>query len=66
MDASLNSRKLGRMFGVTNNFSAEYNPLTFLKLRARFGVTKTFTETDHFTSPDDTEFEKRVNWKKVR
>ena len=63
-NASLNSRKLGRMFGVTNNFSAEYNPLTFLKLRARFGVTKTFTETDHFTSPDDTEFDEKSKLEK--
>ena len=55
-DASLNSRNLGRMFGVTNNFSAEYNPLSMLKLRARFGVTKTINETDRFVSPKNSSF----------
>lgn len=55
-DASLNSRNLGRMFGVTNNFSAEYNPLAMLKLRARFGVTKTINETDRFVSPENSSF----------
>lgn len=55
-DASLNSRNLGRMFGVTNNFSAEYNPLSMLKLRARFGVTKTINETDRFVSPENSSF----------
>lgn len=63
-NASLNSRNLGRMFGVTNNFSAEYNPLTFLKLRARFGVTKSFTETDQFTSPEDTQFDQKSSLEK--
>ena len=29
-NANLNSRALDRSFGVTNNFSAEYNPLTSL------------------------------------
>lgn len=63
-NASLNSRNLGRMFGVTNNFSAEYNPLTFLKLRARFGVTKSFTETDQFTSPEDIQFDQKSSLEK--
>lgn len=63
-NASLNSRNLGRMFGVTNNFSAEYNPLTFIKLRARFGVTKSFTETDQFTSPEDTQFDQKSSLEK--
>ena len=55
-NASLNSHKWGKSFGVTNNFSAEYNPLTSLKVRARFGVTKSFDETDQFTSPQHTDF----------
>lgn len=55
-NASLNSHKWGKSFGVTNNFSAEYNPLASLKLRARFGVTKSFTESDQFTSPQNTQF----------
>lgn len=63
-NASLNSRKQGRMFGVTNNFSAEYNPVTFLKLRARFGVTKSITETDNFTSPEDTQFDQKSSLEK--
>ena len=40
-NANLNSRALDRSFGVTNNFSAEYNPLTSLKIRGRFGMGKT-------------------------
>ena len=63
-NASLNSRKRGRMFGVTNNFSAEYNPVTFLKLRARLGVTKSITETDHFTSPEDSRFDEKSSLEK--
>lgn len=55
-NASLNSHDLGNSFGITNNFSAEYNPLTSLKLRARFGVTQTITETDQFVSPQDSRF----------
>ena len=56
-NASLNSRSLDRSFGVTNNFSAEYNPLTTLKLRGRFGVTKSTNESDDFYSPQDTRFD---------
>lgn len=63
-NASLNSRKRGRMFGVTNNFNAEYNPVTFLKIRARFGVTKSITETDNFTSPEDTQFDEKSSLEK--
>ena len=47
-NANLNSRALDRSFGVTNNFSAEYNPLTSLKIRGRFGITKTINESDDF------------------
>lgn len=56
-NASRNSRALKKSFGVTNNFSAEYNPLTSMKLRARFGITKTINETDNFRSPEDTSFD---------
>ncbi len=56
-NASLSSRNSGRSFGITNNFSAEYNPLTSLKLRARFGVTKTIAEQDNFVSPMNTQFD---------
>lgn len=56
-NAGLNSRNLGRAFGVTDNFSAEYNPWSMLKLRARFGITKTISETDRFVSPQDSRFD---------
>lgn len=52
-----NSRSLGRSLGITENFSAEYNPVDMLKLRARFGVTKNISETDRFISPQDSRFE---------
>lgn len=63
-NASLNSRKLGRSFGLTNNFSIEYNPVTFVKLRARLGITKNIAETDNFTSPEDTQFDEVSSLKK--
>ena len=56
-NANLNSRALDRSLGVTNNFSAEYNPLTSLKIRGRFGITKTINESDDFLSPEDTSFD---------
>ncbi|MEG2278040.1 MAG: SusC/RagA family TonB-linked outer membrane protein [Odoribacter sp.] len=55
-NASLNSRSLGRSFGITNNFSAEYNPLSELKIRARFGLTKNIDESDLFTAPGHTKY----------
>lgn len=63
-NASLNSRALDRSFGVTNNFSAEYNPLTSLKIRGRFGITKTINESDDFLSPEDTSFDDTEELKK--
>lgn len=63
-NASLNSRAVDRSFGVTNNFSAEYNPLTSLKIRGRFGITKTINESDDFLSPDDTSFDDTEELKK--
>lgn len=56
-NASQNSRALTRSWGVTDNFSAEYNPLSTLKLRARFGITKSVNETDRFLSPKDSSFD---------
>ena len=63
-NANLNSRALDRSFGVTNNFSAEYNPLTSLKIRGRFGITKTINESDDFLSPEDTSFDDTEELKK--
>ena len=63
-NANQNSRALDRSFGVTNNFSAEYNPITSLKLRGRFGVSKTITEADDFLSPNDTSFDDTEELKK--
>lgn len=63
-NANLNSRSKDRSFGVTNNFSAEYNPISTLKLRGRFGVTKTNNESDDFLSPQDTQFDDTEELKK--
>ena len=63
-NANLNSRALDRSFAVTNNFSAEYNPLTSLKIRGRFGITKTINESDDFLSPEDTSFDDTEELKK--
>lgn len=53
----LNSRDHTQQLTLSNFFSAEYNPITELRLRARVGITHTTSEKDKFTSPDDTRFE---------
>ncbi|MDE5610548.1 MAG: carboxypeptidase-like regulatory domain-containing protein [Odoribacter sp.] len=63
-NASLNSRSLKRSFGVTDNFSVEYNPLDALKLRGRIGVTRNTDESDSFISPEDTRYEDTEELKK--
>ncbi len=63
-NASLNSRSLKRSFGVTDNFSVEYNPLEALKLRGRIGVTRNTDESDSFISPEDTRYEDTEELKK--
>lgn len=63
-NSAQNSRGLGRSWGITENFSAEYNPVDILRLRARFGVTKSVSETDRFISPQDSRFENITALKK--
>ena len=52
-----NSYNKGDGFSVRNNFNLEYRPLSYLYLRARFGVEKNVSETEVFTSPSDTQFD---------
>ena len=42
----------------------KYNPLTSLKIRGRFGITKTINESDDFLSPEDTSFDDTEELKK--
>lgn len=56
-NASLNSRMLGKTFGIVNNFSAEYTPTDSWRLRARLGVNKSSQENDNFVSPQNTQFD---------
>ncbi len=54
---SLNSYDKGNNFGVRNNFNMEYRPFSFLWVRARFGINKSTSDTEVFTSPEDTKFD---------
>lgn len=56
-NASLNSRTLGKTFGIVNNFSAEYMPTKSWRMRGRLGVNKTSQENDQFVSPQNTRFD---------
>lgn len=53
----LNSRSLEKGGGITNNFAAEYSPLSSLKFRARMGFTKNNQKTDRFIAPEHTSFD---------
>lgn len=52
-NASLNSRNIGNNIGISNFFVAEWNPVREWKVRARFGLTLSNSETEKFTSPED-------------
>ena len=56
-NASLNSYNKGTNFAVRDNFSLEYSPTDYLRLRARIGINKSSNETEVFTSPEDTRYE---------
>ena len=47
----------GESFGVRNNFNLEYRPFGFLYVRGRFGVSKSTSDTEQFTSPESTQFD---------
>lgn len=55
---NLNSRDEGAQLMLSDYFIAEYTPLKDLKLRGKFGITYYDRNTEQFTSPDDTRFEK--------
>lgn len=56
-NASLNSYDTGNTFSVRDNFQMEYRPWNYLYLRARFGITKSTSDTENFLSPEDTSFD---------
>ncbi len=56
-NASLNSRDETKQLQFSNYFTAEYNPNSDFKLRARFGLTQLTAENELFYSPDDTRFD---------
>lgn len=53
----LNSYDRGESFGVRNNFSMEYRPWSFFWLRARLGLTKETSDSETFTSPENTAYD---------
>lgn len=57
-NAALSSYDKSKMFGVRNNFNLEYRPFDFLYIRGRFGVAKQTSDSERFTSPEATEFDK--------
>ena len=63
-DASQNSYSKGNSWGVRNSFSMEYDPLSSIQIRARFGINKNSYETEVFYSPTDTRFDKTEQLKK--
>jgi len=66
-NAAQNSYSKGSALSISDRFIAEYTPIQELKVRARFGVTYTNSNSEAFTSPLDsrfanTEFTKRGNY----
>src|SRR5690606_36896746 len=57
-NAGLNSRNLSKGNSINNNLAAEYSLLQSLRLRARFGITKSVDEGDSFTSPENTSYDR--------
>ena len=55
-NASLNSRNKGNNLVISNSFAADYMPVKQLKLRAKFGITHTTSDSEVFLSPSDTRF----------
>lgn len=53
-----NSYNKGNSFSVRNNLSIEVRPIDALNIRGRVGITKSITETETFTSPNNTQFAK--------
>lgn len=59
-NASHNSRDANKSIIYTNNFNAEYNPLSELMFRFRIGLSKTITDADYFLSPENTAYEEKT------
>lgn len=57
-NAAQNSYNKGNSFSVRDNFSVEVRPVDALSIRGRIGITKNISETENFTSPNDTQFDK--------
>jgi len=55
---SQNSYNKGNGFSVRDNFSVEVRPLDALVVRGRFSLTKSIGESEVFTSPNATQFDK--------
>ena len=51
-----NSYNKGKEFSVRDNFSVEIRPVDVLSIRGRVGLTKSFSESEVFTSPNATQF----------
>ena len=63
-NAAQNSYNKGTSWGVRNSFSLEYDPYPSLQIRARFGISKSFSESEIFYSPTDTRFDETEQLKK--
>lgn len=55
-DASLNSYSKSGGFSLSDKFIAEYTPIHEMKIRARFGITHTNSESKNFYSPRSTAY----------
>lgn len=53
-----NSYNQAKGFGVRDNFSIEIRPIDVLSIRGRVGLTKSYSESEVFTSPNATQFDK--------
>ena len=56
-NAHLTNYDKGRNFGFTNNFIAEYFATDFLRVRAKFGITKSSAESEYRLSPLHSDFD---------
>ena len=57
-NASLSSYNKTNAFAVRDNFSLEYAPTDYMRLRVRIGISKNADESESFTSPEDTRYDK--------
>lgn len=57
-NAAQNSYNKGKSLSISDKFIMEYTPIAAMKIRARFGITHTNSNTEAFTSPLDSEYSK--------